>query len=207
MSLLSIISLSSYIDKLSSLFMAIGRAAPRYQAMALLYPRFKKLQSYLAEHFILVVKLCHYLFKYEQKSTVRQLAFSLWKCSNLARSSGERKPKCEYLTSVPNTTTKQHGNRSENLVTHRSTRKAQSKSVLLANIVDDLNLSTGKGRSAVVYFFCKYDVSESLQSQTIIGSLVRQLLSTIPDLSVLAKHYEEIQNREASIGELFQVLF
>lgn len=122
----SIISLSSYIDKLSSLFMAIGRAAPRYQAMALLYPRFKKLQSYLAEHFILVVKLCHYLFKYEQKSTVRQLAFSLWKCSNLARSSGERKPKCEYLTSVPNTTTKQHGNRSENLVTHRSTRKAQS---------------------------------------------------------------------------------
>lgn len=73
--------------------------------------------------------------------------------------------------------------------------------------MDDLNLSTGKGRSAVVYFFCKYDVSESLQSQTIIGSLVRQLLSTIPDLSVLAKHYEEIQNREASIGELFQVLF
>ncbi|KAL1961500.1 hypothetical protein VTN77DRAFT_1661 [Rasamsonia byssochlamydoides] len=39
--------------------MAVGRSAPRYQAMALLYPRSKQLQADLCEYFIIVVRLCH----------------------------------------------------------------------------------------------------------------------------------------------------
>lgn len=54
---------STYVEKLSSLFMDVGRSAPRYQAIALLYPRSTKLQSYLTEYFIVVVGLCRYLFK------------------------------------------------------------------------------------------------------------------------------------------------
>jgi DNA replication protein DnaC len=61
------------------------------------------------------------------------------------------------------------------------------KSVLLTNIVDDLSLSTEKERPLVTYFFCRHDMPESLQARTILGSLTRQLLRTIVDLSQLAE--------------------
>ncbi|KAF3000714.1 hypothetical protein E8E13_002932 [Curvularia kusanoi] len=77
MSLLSIVNLSTYIDKLSSLFMDVGRSAPRYQEIALLYPRSRKLRSYLNEYFIVVVGLCRYIFEFGQKSTVQQFVSSL----------------------------------------------------------------------------------------------------------------------------------
>ena len=48
----------SYLEKLSIIFMDVGRSAPRYQSMALLYPRSKELQAYLCEYFIAVVGLC-----------------------------------------------------------------------------------------------------------------------------------------------------
>lgn len=35
--------------------MTVGRSTPRYQEMALLYPRSKGLQSHLSEYFIVVV--------------------------------------------------------------------------------------------------------------------------------------------------------
>lgn len=59
--------------------------------------------------------------------------------------------------------------------------------MLLANIVDDLSLCAEKERSQVACFFCKYVVQGSLQARKIIGSLARQLLGTVPNLTVLAK--------------------
>ncbi|KAF2032540.1 hypothetical protein EK21DRAFT_98924 [Setomelanomma holmii] len=52
------------------------------------------------------------------------------------------------------------------------------KSVMLANIVDDLNLFVGKDRksTSVVYFFVRHDMPASSETRTIIGSIVRQLL-------------------------------
>jgi ankyrin repeat protein len=50
------------------------------------------------------------------------------------------------------------------------------KSVLLANLVDDLHLHVQDSNVPVVYFFCRYDITESLQARTIIGSIARQLL-------------------------------
>jgi hypothetical protein len=67
--------------------------------------------------------------------------------------------------------------------------------VLLANIVDDLSLRTKETGSQVANFFCKHDVSESLQARTIIGSLARQLLRTVPDLGVLAKSCENADTK------------
>jgi Cdc6-like AAA superfamily ATPase len=61
------------------------------------------------------------------------------------------------------------------------------KSVLLANIVDDLNLSTEKERPLVTYFFCRHDVPESLQARVVLGSLARQLLRTVDDLDILSE--------------------
>jgi hypothetical protein len=73
----SIVNMSTYIEKLSSLFMEIGRSAPRHQAIALCYPRSTKLQSYLSEYFIVVVGLCRHLFKFGQKSIVQQFTSTM----------------------------------------------------------------------------------------------------------------------------------
>jgi hypothetical protein len=59
------------------------------------------------------------------------------------------------------------------------------KSVLLANIVDDLNLHAEADKIPVAYFFCRHDIPESLRPNVIIGSLLRQLLSTVEALSPL----------------------
>ncbi|KAF2185906.1 hypothetical protein K469DRAFT_750186 [Zopfia rhizophila CBS 207.26] len=77
MSLLSVVNISAYFEKLSTLFMRVGRSAPRYQTLALLYPRSKPLQSDLCEYFIVVVCLCHEILKFAQKSTFRQVTSSL----------------------------------------------------------------------------------------------------------------------------------
>lgn len=65
------------------------------------------------------------------------------------------------------------------------------KSVLMANIVDDLGIDAKSGDAAVVYFFCRYDVPESLRARTILGSVARQLLCTTADLSVVAEMYDK----------------
>ncbi|OSS44401.1 hypothetical protein B5807_10865 [Epicoccum nigrum] len=76
------------------------------------------------------------------------------------------------------------------------------KSVLLANIVDDLSITTQKERPLVVYFFCRHDVPESLLARTIIGSIARQILRTVTDLSIIAQSCEETH----STGDTEKVL-
>ncbi|KAH7007108.1 ankyrin repeat-containing domain protein [Ilyonectria destructans] len=68
-----IVGAYSWLEKLSELFMAAGRSAPRYQQMALLYPRSKKLQSSLNEYFLVVVRVCHDMLKLKKKSIFSKL--------------------------------------------------------------------------------------------------------------------------------------
>jgi ankyrin repeat protein len=65
------------------------------------------------------------------------------------------------------------------------------KSVLLANVVDDLHVHLQSKDITVTYFFCRHDIPESLKARTVIGSLARQLLRTIPDLTVAAEICDE----------------
>ncbi|RGP78801.1 vegetative incompatibility het-e-1 [Fusarium longipes] len=60
----------TYLESLSLLFMAIGRNSPRYQAMAALYPRSKRLQGYMCEYFIIITKLCHHSLLWTKKSAL-----------------------------------------------------------------------------------------------------------------------------------------
>lgn len=57
--------------------MAVGRNAPRYQAMAAIYPKSKNLQRYLCEYFIVVTKICHQTIQWAQKSAVGSLSSSI----------------------------------------------------------------------------------------------------------------------------------
>jgi DNA replication protein DnaC len=65
------------------------------------------------------------------------------------------------------------------------------KSVLLANIIDNLNLHIRSKNITVAYFFCRHDIPESLKARTVIGSLARQLLRPISDLSIVAEWLNE----------------
>ncbi|KAH6874161.1 hypothetical protein B0T10DRAFT_587963, partial [Thelonectria olida] len=76
------------------------------------------------------------------------------------------------------------------------------KSVLLANIVDDLNLHVQSTERPVAYFFCRHDISESLNARTVFGSLARQLLRPIPDLTIV----EELVDKTTSVVDSERIL-
>ncbi|ETS79030.1 hypothetical protein PFICI_08883 [Pestalotiopsis fici W106-1] len=244
LTLLALVSFSAYMDKLSKLLMVAGRKAPRYEQMALLYPRSSDLQSSLSEYFIVVVQLCRQLYKSSRRTTLgsvfsflsdidlkeHETSLQLWAdCIKdevtllTARKITEQSASLGVLSK-----NSQHESHRKRLQTrfrilqacstydHQTTWKeirksgnstilaqlnrysewkaeAQShtllctgklgfgKSVLLANMVDDLNLSSTSAGTAVIYFFCRHDIQESLRARTIIGSIARQLINTILD--------------------------
>ena len=79
-----------------------------------------------------------------------------------------------------------------------SGKLGSGKSVLLANIVDDLYLNDSI--STVAYFFCRYDTRDSLEPRTIIGCLARQVLQRLPDVDSL----EDIIKKSSCPNQLDQ---
>jgi hypothetical protein len=57
------------------------------------------------------------------------------------------------------------------------------KSVVLSNMVDDINLGADQHDTSMAYFFARQDLPESLKGRTVIGSLVRQLLVSLDDFT------------------------
>lgn len=64
-----------------------------------------------------------------------------------------------------------------------SGKLGSGKSVTMANIVDDLTIEQ-PGKQPIAYFFCRRDFTTSLQPRTVVGSLIRQLLSAIPSFEL-----------------------
>jgi hypothetical protein len=56
------------------------------------------------------------------------------------------------------------------------------KSVIMSNMVDELNLASGRHHTSVAYFFMRQDLPDSLIARTVIGSITRQLLVSKDDL-------------------------
>ncbi|KAH8728455.1 hypothetical protein GQ44DRAFT_675817, partial [Phaeosphaeriaceae sp. PMI808] len=260
---LAIINFSSYVEKVSTLFMDLGRSTPRYQTIALLYSRSKSLQCHLSEYFVVVVRFCHQLLRFSQKSTFRQVTstlsdsnikafqseLDLWansikeeisllvatKIEEEARESSQfRALSSEHSKSVSyrqklatNLRVLDLCSMYDHETTWKQTRKVGNaflfqqvaeyqawrdtsgsctllytgklgagKSVLLANIVDDLNIHIGNNCTAVAYFFCRHDIPESLKARTVLGSLARQLLRPIPDLAMVAEVCDETSSTE-----------
>ncbi|KAM3071951.1 hypothetical protein ACMFMF_007348 [Clarireedia jacksonii] len=232
--------------------MDVGRSAPRYQMMALLYSKSKSLQSSLSEYFIVVVHLCHHMLNLTQRSIIGQFVSSLndsrvktlqseldsWGNSikeevtlsmgQKIEDEGQENSRFRALSTIYSETASRRAKLKMNLrvlglcstydyeTTWKQIRKrgnatlfnnnteyqnwknetksctliyrgklGSGKSVLLANIVEDLNLHFRDKRMGLGYFFCRHDILESLKARTVIGSLTRQLLSSIPDLSMV----------------------
>lgn len=223
--------------------MSIGCQAPRYEELAHLYPESKSLQNKLLEYFIVVVRLCHYVLKYSQKTKFGHFVSSLGESdlerfrSNLetrgrsikdevttltmslikVEASRGEQFRARYLGDSHTAIVKREAKLKAKILKYctkyeyesswkqlRKAGTAQSylhqskyqewksspssstliwtgkmgsgKSVLLANIVDDLNLNPARPNSLVTYFFCQWDTAESLQTRTILGSLANQVL-------------------------------
>jgi hypothetical protein len=230
--------------------MEVGRSIPRYQEMALLYPRSKTLQANVNEYFIIVVRFCHSVMSFAHKSAIRQFTSTLndgmidAKQSELKSWAAEIKDEMSLLVAKM---TKEQADQSSQIRSitkkfsrtvahqHKLTEKLRildgcstydhettwkqirkqgntnsfvqtlayddwrlasypctlryfgtlgcGKSVVLANMIDDLNLSINVHPAVVVYFFVRHDLPESSKARTIIGSIVRQLLASAPDFT------------------------
>ncbi|KAJ9141637.1 Ankyrin repeat domain-containing protein 17 [Coniochaeta hoffmannii] len=82
------------------------------------------------------------------------------------------------------------------------------KSVMLANLVGDLNLQTQAADCPVAYFFCRHDISDSLLSGTIVRSLGRQLLRSVPDLTLVDERFKkngQVINSDAVLGVMLSL--
>ena len=252
--------------------MIVGRSAPRYENMALLYSRSRALQSHLSEYFIVVVRLCHQLLKFTKKSTLGRLVSfpsdidmrkyqseldqwssaikeevtllmgqgikeqssslkALLKFSDLEthrRRVNAHARVLDWCSTYDYQTTWKEIRKSGNATlfsqnaqyqewkTHADSctfiytgKLGSGKSVLLANIVDDLNLHVQSARYPVAYFFCRHDISESLNAHIVIGSLARQLLRPIPDLSMVQNLIDKttlVSDAESILGILRHAL-
>ncbi|KAF4442817.1 hypothetical protein F53441_11645 [Fusarium austroafricanum] len=69
MTLLELVGLTVDLEKMSTLFMSIGRSAPQYPHMAPIYSRSEKLQPLLFEYFVVVVRVFHHLQTFMQTFT------------------------------------------------------------------------------------------------------------------------------------------
>ncbi|KAH7138965.1 hypothetical protein B0J11DRAFT_588594 [Dendryphion nanum] len=273
MSLLASIQSSVYAEKISVVFMDIGRSAPRYQELALVYPRSSHLQSYLCEYFIVVVNLCNHTIKWAQKSAIQRFATAIsdpdvkgfqadsvkWAkliheemillIAKRIEETSERNTLYRSLSAKLSRTMIQQQKVATSLrilnscskydyeTPWKQIRKAgkttllsrnseyqewkgtkalsrtlfyygnlgSGKSVVMANSVDDLIGSQNK-RSVVVYYFCKYDIPSSIKSRTIVGSLARQFLGALPDLSRVAEVASKPDESLDSVSRLLDKL-
>lgn len=245
------------------LFMKVGRSAPRFESMALLYPRSRDLQSSLCEYFIVVVHLCHEILQFTRKSNLKKFGSSL-SDSNLAKYQSDLESwgstikeevgllMAARIEEEANKNTKLRDVSSkffrtastqqkvqarqrvldictqfDHMVAWKQIRKAGNtnifrqcphyqrwtstttsnsliytgklgagKSVLLANIVETLHLQVQDEVIPVAFFFVRHDVSESLKAQTVLGSIARQLLERVSDLTKPTELLERINNMD-----------
>jgi hypothetical protein len=80
------------------------------------------------------------------------------------------------------------------------------KSVLMANMVDDLVLH--HPASFVVYFFCRYDDSQSLSASTMLGSITKQIMAHLrPNMSkITSRRKMNVLGTDEILDVLLRVL-
>jgi DNA replication protein DnaC len=275
----AITKFSSYVERMSLVFMEIGRSSPRNQELALLYQRSEKLQAHINEYFIITVCFCHDMLRFARKSSFRQFTTTLgsdviktaqdelrswsaeitaeltvlmaqkieqealenskmrlvskkfWQSTSAQQtlsvklrvldgcSSYDHRTAWKQIRKIGNTTAfaqtedyKKWKEACDSSTLLFIGKLGCGKSVMMANMVDDINLSYEQNDKLVVYFFVQHDVHESLKARIIIGSLARQLLAykdSLPDKREPGQHALDIQDMifllENSYGKARQI--
>ena len=258
------LQIPTHIDKLTTLFMEIGRFAPRYSNLRSLFSKSKDLQTCLIEYHVLAVQLCHKILKLANTQPLKQFFGSFhdvakgfrtdlerWagairdevaiQMAIQIRSEGDESSSfrgllkeyiqrkdaanlrakfsdfcCQYDHRKAWTRMRKLGStgfflqnieylkwRDESLSSTLVITGilGSGKSVLLANVIDDLFLTSTKQKStAIAYFFCEQNDTNSLDASTILGSLARQVITidAINDADLIRLQSEHFKS--TSIG-------
>ncbi|EED12088.1 NACHT domain protein [Talaromyces stipitatus ATCC 10500] len=236
----------SFLEKFSTLFMEIGRSAPRYQELALVYHRSSDLQKTICEYFITLVQLCTKAVQFTRRNGLNRLLVTTLRSfdsefgdsiQKLGALGNAIKEEVIFLSAKTQQEEARENSMFRSLLLDRFDKSSEmrrklaaklslldacsaydyastwrrirkkgktaslsdcneyitwrdnpgvtnplicfgklgsGKSVFTASLIEDLLLSVPKGATA--YFVCRHDVTESLQSRTILGSLIRQWL-------------------------------
>lgn len=255
---------ASFLEKLSTLFMEVGRSAPRYQELALVYHRSSDLQKRICEYFVSLVQLCTKAVQFTRRNGLNRLLVTTLgsfdsEFGDYAQKLGALGNSIKEQVMVLSAKTQEEEARENSTFrsilldrfdrnyearrklalklslldacsvydyasTWRQTRKkgktsslsgcneyitwrdnpdaintlicfgklGSGKSVFAANLIEDLLLNAPKGTTA--YFVCRYDETESLQSRTILGSLIRQWLEFIDVENILDAMEQQAQS-------------
>lgn len=242
---------ASFLEKFSELFLDIGRSAPRYQNLGLIYPQSSGLQKIICEYFTVLVQLCTKSVQFMRRNGLNRLLATTMRSfdsefgshvkkldslgmeikesvmvlsaktqqdevrenslfrslllSKLDKNEETRRKLAVKLSILDKCSTydfesswrqmRKKGNSSWIFGTpqYKNWRDipyvgansallclgklGSGKTVLAANVVEDL-ITCFPPEKAFAYFFCRYDVAESLSARTILGSLARQLLES-----------------------------
>lgn len=238
---------ASYREKVSEIFLEVGRTAPRHGEIASIYPSHGRLRSAMMEYSIVVVELCQTLFQtsplqrfatsFKTALTDPQLqkfksSLAIWsreineevtllqsrRLEDKVGSNGIRsmipsfsesdrirkraKARAKWLDACTNYDYERQRNlirRSGNTdfflddPSYRNWRSesgpstlicegklGSGKSVLMANMVDDLVLDNASNVYTVACFFVSDDTTGH-RARTVLGSLARQILESLPD--------------------------
>ncbi|MCJ1229129.1 hypothetical protein MMC12_005794, partial [Toensbergia leucococca] len=79
LALLAVKNVTSYFDKLSMLFMSIGRTSPRFNQFGLLYSTSPGLQKALCDYYAVIVHLCKHVIEFTQKPAFSQISSAFLK--------------------------------------------------------------------------------------------------------------------------------
>ncbi|KAK4938357.1 hypothetical protein LTR10_021156 [Elasticomyces elasticus] len=184
---------ASYFDKLSALLMDIGRTSPRYEELGVLYSSSAGLQKALCEYMIVVVGLCKKAVVFERKHSIAQFSLSIIK--PFETEFGNLRAELDRLATtirdeVSVAATKEHQLEMRDNSTFRTYMGKFSDK--LAREMEEVKAFQKRRRKApdagVAYFFCRYDDLESLKARTIIGSLTKQLLSSLEPKAFESMH-------------------
>lgn len=237
---------ASFLEKLSTLFMEIGRSAPRYQELVLVYHRSSDVQKRICEYFVTLVQMCTKAVQFTRRNRLNRLLVTTLRSfdsefgdytQKLAALGNGIKEEVMFLSAKTQEEEARENSIFRSMLLDKfdksyATRRklaarlslldacsvydyasiwrqirkkgktaslsgcneyvtwrdnpdekntlicfgklGSGKSVFAANLIEDLLLKAPKGTTA--YFICRHDVTESLQSRTILGSLIRQWL-------------------------------
>ena len=101
-----------------------------------------------------------------------------------------------YYFSITNITV----TRRVNMLTRLGGKLGSGKTVMLTNIIDDLRKDAATTHANVAYFFCRHDIPDSLKERVILGSLAREILRNITDLSAWERILESLTTSTSTIG-------
>ncbi|KAJ5094697.1 hypothetical protein N7456_010558 [Penicillium angulare] len=246
---LSLISKSySQAERLSEIFVNVGRYAPRLEKMAALFYHSRDLQLAVSEYFIVVVRVCSDMLQFTKMSTLKRVASSVsdkslieyqmdlqsWgevirdelqverakkgqqeeaanaRSRNILgelfqSSSNQQKLRAkqqildfcsqfEYMNTWKKSRREGNTTLFRNCPSYKAWKSDKScstlvytgkigvgKSVMFANMVDDLQIPLNDEKRVVTFFFIRHDAAETLTARAIIGSVAQQLLSQLVD--------------------------